>query len=596
MPRIKPVSQGFRLSRDLVPSEAGGDRTALRIALLSIVAVTVAQIVFLFVGCDWELAADEAEYWAWSRRLDWSYYAKGPLIALVIRLGTTLFGDLSVALTGTLMPAVRLPAVLLGALTAWGVFRLAERTCGRRAGMFAVLLLPAIPLFRVGGILMTIDTPLICCWTWAALWCLRAVEDGRMHGWILAGLLSAVGVMAKYTMLAFPASVGLFLLVSPSHRRQLIRPGFWSMCILCGLGMLPIMAWNSAHGGAASAQMAERVGLLSRYNWGQFRTLLGFLAGEVAVSGVTWWFVGLVAFYRALGQVFKRPETVVTEDGRSVSRHPGPDRVGLLYLICLWGLLWTACVLVCLLGENEWNWSAPGFVSMLVLSGWWLDRGPFRRGLSLRGNRLAISLTGLWGLAMVGMTALQHTEWFYPALASVVPEPSKSMPAPMRALDPTCRMRGQRAIVPEVERRLTELRAKGEDPFILTATPYLASELTFYMPGHPEVYCLAFSYWPDRVVNQHDLWHPNPRFDLEAFRGRPAVVVGDGRMGVRSFASSMVKQGWFGSIESEDRLLVREHSQGIGAWDISIVRDYRGRPSPERWEQILLQGRTKPKP
>ena len=41
-----------------------------------------------------------------SRRLDWSYYAKGPLIALVIRLGTTLFGDLSVALTGCLSEPV----------------------------------------------------------------------------------------------------------------------------------------------------------------------------------------------------------------------------------------------------------------------------------------------------------------------------------------------------------------------------------------------------------------------------------------------------------------------------------------------------------
>jgi hypothetical protein len=68
-------------------------------------------------------------------------------------------------------------------------------------------------------------------------------------------------------------------------------------------------------------------------------------------------------------------------------------------------------------------------------------------------------------------------------------------------------------------------------------------------------------------------------------------VVGDGRMDVRSYAASMVKHGWFGSIESENRLLVQEHGLGIGAWDISIVRDYRGRPSPERWEQILLQGR-----
>jgi 4-amino-4-deoxy-L-arabinose transferase-like glycosyltransferase len=590
MRRIKPDVQAVRPSRDLQPAETAADRVMTRWAIAAILAVTVGQIVFLFNGCDWELAADEAEYWAWSRRLDWSYYAKGPLIALVIRLGTTLFGDLSLALTGDLMPAVRLPAVLLGALTAWGIFRLAERTCGRRAGLFAVLLLPAIPLFRVGGILMTIDTPLICCWVWAADAVHPTLEDGRMRGWVVAGLLAATGVLAKYTMLAFPASVGLFLLLSREHRKQLLRPGFWTMCVLCGLGMVPIMAWNAGHGGAAGAQMAERIGLISRYNWGDWRTLLSFLAGEVAVLGGVWWVVGVLALWRAGREVARPSETIVTDEGKTFTRHGGPDRASLLYLLCLWGVLWSACFLVCLLGENEWNWSAPGFVSVLVLTGWWLERGPFRRGWK---GRPAVVLTTLWALTMIVMTALQHTEWFYPALARIIPDSSSSLPAPMRAFDPTCRLRGNRAIVPEVERLLAELRAKGEDPFILTATPYLASELTFYMAGHPEVHCIAFSYWPDRVANQHDLWHPNPRFDLDAFRGRPAIVVGDGRMG-GSYADSMVRHGWFAANEPRPRLIVRERGVAVGAWDITVARDYQGRPSPQRWHEFLTRGKRRP--
>lgn len=34
------------------------------------------------------LAPDEAHYWAWSRRLDWSYYSKGPMVAYLIALST----------------------------------------------------------------------------------------------------------------------------------------------------------------------------------------------------------------------------------------------------------------------------------------------------------------------------------------------------------------------------------------------------------------------------------------------------------------------------------------------------------------------------
>src|ERR1700691_2666923 len=103
-----------------------GSDTFGRWSLAVICAVMLGQIAFLVFGCDWDLCADEAEYWAWSRHLDWSYYSRGPLIAWLIRLSTTLMGGLSVKLTGSLMLAVRLPAVLVGGLTAWGVFRLAS--------------------------------------------------------------------------------------------------------------------------------------------------------------------------------------------------------------------------------------------------------------------------------------------------------------------------------------------------------------------------------------------------------------------------------------------------------------------------------------
>ena len=57
---------------------------------MAICAVMFCQVVFLVFGCDWDFCNDEAEYWAWSRRLDWSYYSRGPLIAWLIRLSTVV--------------------------------------------------------------------------------------------------------------------------------------------------------------------------------------------------------------------------------------------------------------------------------------------------------------------------------------------------------------------------------------------------------------------------------------------------------------------------------------------------------------------------
>ena len=142
-------------------------------------------------------------------------------------------------LTGSLMLAARMPAVVSGALTAWAVYRLAAlTTASRRIGMISVLILPAIPILAIGGVIITSDTPLVCCWAWAAVWAYRALAGDDLRAWVAAGVIGALGVLAKYSFLAFPASVGLFLILSPGHRRQLAKPGFWVMCLLCaGLGL-----------------------------------------------------------------------------------------------------------------------------------------------------------------------------------------------------------------------------------------------------------------------------------------------------------------------------------------------------------------------
>src|SRR5438132_10976330 len=85
-------------------------------AAFLIVGAAVLRFLYLAIDCPLDLSPDEAHYWDWSRHLDWSYYSKGPLVAWLIRLSRELFGPMSVALTGSEMLAVRLPAVVCGVL------------------------------------------------------------------------------------------------------------------------------------------------------------------------------------------------------------------------------------------------------------------------------------------------------------------------------------------------------------------------------------------------------------------------------------------------------------------------------------------------
>ena len=541
---------------------SGGDLYASR-AITAILTVMGLQVLFLLVGCDWDFCGDEAEYWSWSRRLDWSYYSRGPLIAWVIRLGTEAFGRLSLAMTDSLMFAARLPAVLMGGLTAWGVFRLAEMTTGsRRAGLSATLLLPALPVFAIGGVIITSDTPLVCCWTWMAVWALRAIRSDDLRAWVLAGVLGALGVLAKYSILALPASIGLFLVLSPRHRRQLRRPGFWAMAMICvALGMAPILAWNASHGWAGAGQLASRLGLSDRSTWGSLGPLLDFLGAEAGVLGGVWWIAGIAALVGAVREALGKTNPSAGE---------APDREGSLYLLCLWAVIWVACVAASLLGETEANWMVPGYVSLVILIG-------RRMGDAFaRGGRRARAYGAAWCVSVAAIVAIHHTDWFYPILARYVPAPSQRWAVPLRLVDVTARLRGHQELARVVGRKLETLRAGGDSPFVITPTYALTSTLSFYLPGQPETYCLSWNFGMTQdPVNQHDLWHPNPRTDPGPFLGRSIVVVEDANM-PPSYSTHLVRKNVVGRIEPIERIEVKERGATVGAWDITVCHDYRG--------------------
>src|SRR5262245_45599322 len=111
--------------------------------LLALVgAVTVLRLVYIFWLCPYNLVEDEASYWEWSRRLDWSYYSKGPGIAWAIRAAT--------ALLGTSEAAIRTVPVISGGLAAGAVGLLAGRCVSTGAHGGAPRVARSAALYSVG--------------------------------------------------------------------------------------------------------------------------------------------------------------------------------------------------------------------------------------------------------------------------------------------------------------------------------------------------------------------------------------------------------------------------------------------------------------
>ena len=109
----------------------------------------------LLIGC-FELFPDEAYYFMWSERMDWSFFSKGPGVAATMWLSTHLFGASEFG--------IRFFSPLLALGTSLTLWNLARRLYGESVGAWAVVLLNVLPILNAGALVMTIDPLSIFFW------------------------------------------------------------------------------------------------------------------------------------------------------------------------------------------------------------------------------------------------------------------------------------------------------------------------------------------------------------------------------------------------------------------------------------------------
>src|SRR5574337_199748 len=251
VPELAPPQTCSRGSCTDWTHQASGRQASL-LFLLVLFCLTAFHLWFIHSG-RFNLAPDQAHYWTWSTRLDWSYYSKGPMVAYLIALSTRLGGDSEFF--------VRLPAVLLSTGTAICTFRLAARLCRSTwAGLHAVLVLAAMPLAEAGSILMTIDAPLVFFWSLTLVLTHRALTADGNGWWLLAGISLGLGLLSKYTMAIMIPQTVLYLALSRHHQFWLRRSGPY---LALGVGLLiftPVIYWSATHHFVSLRHLLEQLG------------------------------------------------------------------------------------------------------------------------------------------------------------------------------------------------------------------------------------------------------------------------------------------------------------------------------------------------
>lgn len=439
--------------------------------LLAIIAAGV--VLRLILAASVGLGVDESYTIANARHVQLSYFDHPPLSFWLVRAATLVFGS-EVAVV------VRLPFILLFAATTAAMYLLTARLYGVAAGFWAAVLLNLAPVFGLtsGGWILP-DGPLLLFLLLTVLILERLLFAGdlpRRRAWalgLLGGVTLGLACLAKYHGFLAGASVLLFLLTSPRHRRWLADPIPYAALAVMLLVCLPVLWWNIDNDWVSVRFQMGRAGARGLHPDHVVVNILGQM-----LYLTPWLWLPLLWVY-----------------GKAIRR--GPGDAGWL-LVCLASVPLLLFTLVPLWGSRGLpHWQAPGYLMLFPLLGAATARA-LAEGSRRARRWLAFSIAA--PLVVIPLLAAHvATGW----LETVVP-------AAFHDGDPTVEMLDW-----------TELRAAvaAEDlppgGFVVSVRWLQAGKIDAALGGDRPV--LVFTHDPRNFAFQHD---------QRAFLGQDALIIG----------------------------------------------------------------------
>ncbi len=435
-----------------------------RSVILLYVIVAVLRITYTING-GYDLDAEEAQYWLWSKHPDWSYYSKPPLIAY--------FNGISTHLLGSFSWAVRLNAILLGSFLGLGAYYVTRKIYHHTKLAFLVsaglLLLPA---YHYVSLFFTTDVLAVIGWLFTTYFFWTAITKGKTKYWIFAGLSMGLGLLGKYTLLYFlPFSV-LYLLLT--NRKLLLQKGYY-MFVCTGLILfLPVIIWNLNHGMTGALHVAHLAGAGKEFpGWTKVLTYQSeFIGGQLLLN-----FPLLCLLF-----FWKRYE---------VGSYLKGDFEKYVISSVLFVIL--TFFAVAFFKRIRINWLLFSYFPLYIV----LLRAIFKSRLIYRVKTyLAIS-----SLLLAGLLLQPFFEAYGFRGARMVPV----------KMDPFTKLMGWQRLGLFLDREVRD-KASGKEMVILSDKYQIAAQMSFYTPGQPESYCLPIN---ERRMNQYDVWGIPEDLDLD---------------------------------------------------------------------------------
>ena len=208
--------------------------------LLPVTVVAAGVLVLhLLTNMRYGFHRDELQFLSDALHLDWGYVAYPPLTPFIERASMAVFG---ISLEG-----LRLASVLAQVAIVVTSGLIARALGGNRLAQgMAALAVALAPIALFEGTEFQYTTFEQCAWVLATYGVVRLLTSEDERWWIWIGAFSGIGLMTKYTVVFFIATLLCGFLLTPA-RRFLLSRWFAMGCGLTLLIVLPNLLWQVRH-------------------------------------------------------------------------------------------------------------------------------------------------------------------------------------------------------------------------------------------------------------------------------------------------------------------------------------------------------------
>lgn len=424
------------------------------------IVLTLVKIIFT-LRPEIDLFTEEAQYWLWSQNMAWHYYSKPPLVAVLNFLSTGIIGNTELG--------VRINAIACGIGISWVTYLFGSYLYGPKAGFWSALVIQSMPVWWLASTFHMTDSSLTFFWTLGVYLAYRGIQEGKMVWWVWAGIATAVGLMAKVVMLLIIPVIFIFLFYSRALKHH--QKNFILFTGISLLGFVPALIWNwennfdtfkhlATLGGAGGGE-SKSLDFGNSIKW-----FLEYFSGQLAIVSIfllpVWWL--------CFREVMKSREKAM------------------VYLILPGLLTFLAFAALSFIKRTEVNWPIFAYTGFAVVLGSWIvQQSKFWRRFTMAGIVASIIIPVLFLLPDI--TGIK-------SIGSVVKGEQKAL----------SRLSGHDLLAQRLDFLKDSLALDNE--FYFSDSYHTASELSFYLKGHPQSYVINMG----SRKNQFDLWPDMSRF------------------------------------------------------------------------------------